>query len=63
MKPPPMAATLAKVSAIRAEFPEWYLAPAQPSGWVARMGTLAVRAPTLDELAQVLRAAEADPLR
>lgn len=57
---PPLAASLAKVAAVRAEFPDWYLAPGRPRGWVARMGNLTVRAATLDELAQILRDARDD---
>lgn len=58
---PSLAATLAKVAAIRAEFPAWHLAPAKPHGWVARMGSLTVRAATLDELARILREARDNP--
>ena len=50
-----LAAALAKVAAIRAEFPEWYLAPDKPRGWVARLGNLTVRGATLEELAGILR--------
>lgn len=61
MTRPSLAAQLARVAAIRAEFPQWRMTPAKPRGWVARMGTLTVRAATLDELAAILREARDNP--